>query len=103
MRLHDHPGGNPHYYWINVSNGKIKNLLSGKSRIPVPVRITRFAGHSSIEQIGLEILGLSKMDWNSFDLYSKMPATLGSSRAIARVGQLLTRFGNETYDYRLFI
>jgi len=43
------------------------------------------------------------MDWNSFDLYSKMPATLGSSRAIARVGQLLTRFGNETYDYRLFI
>ena len=26
MRLHDHPGGNPHDYSINVSNGKIRYL-----------------------------------------------------------------------------
>jgi hypothetical protein len=68
-----------------------------------PLRMIRFAGHSPIERIATEILGLSKMDWNSYDLYSQMPATLESSGAIARIGQLLSRFGPETYDYRLFI
>jgi hypothetical protein len=43
------------------------------------------------------------MDWNSFHLYSQMPATLESSGAIARIGQLLSRFGPEMYDYRLFM
>jgi hypothetical protein len=60
-------------------------------------------GHTSLVQLASEVLGLSKMDLNSFDLYSKMPATLESSGAIARIGQLLSRFGPEMYDYRLFI
>ena len=85
-----------------VSEGNF-TYYQGKSRIPAPIKITRFAGHSSIETIATEILGLSKMDWNSCDLYGRLPATLESSSAIARVGQLLTRFGPETYDYRLFI
>lgn len=50
-----------------------------------------------------EILGLSKMDWNNFDLYTKLPSTLQSSNEIARIGSLLQRFGTESYDYRLFI
>ena len=31
-----------------------------------------------------EILGLSKMNWNTFDLYTKLPATVQSSNEIAR-------------------
>jgi hypothetical protein len=77
--------------------------FQGKSRIPVPLRITRFMGHTPLQQIATEVLGLSKMDWNSFDLYSQMPATLESSGAIASIGQLLSRFGPEMYDYRLFM
>lgn len=80
-----------------------RSYYQGSSRIPVPLRMTRFAGHSPLERVATEILGLSKMDWNSYDLYSQMPATLESSGAIARIGQLLSRFGPETYDYRLFI
>ncbi|MBS0151027.1 MAG: SIR2 family protein [Nitrospira sp.] len=92
--------------WVH---GSIKGLSAnrtyyqGKSRIPAPLKIIRFAGHSPIERIATEILGLSKMDWNTCDLYTQMPATLESSAAIARVGQLLSHFGPETYDYRLFI
>jgi hypothetical protein len=26
MRLYDHPDGDPHDYWINVSNGKISDI-----------------------------------------------------------------------------
>jgi hypothetical protein len=39
----------------------------------------------------------------SFDLYTKLPATLQSSGEIARIGALLRRFGAASYDYRLFI
>ncbi|MFZ0848912.1 MAG: hypothetical protein WAO08_06885 [Hyphomicrobiaceae bacterium] len=43
------------------------------------------------------------MNWNTFDLYTKLPATLHSSNEIARIGSLLQRFGAASYDYRLFI
>jgi hypothetical protein len=93
--------------WVHgTTRGFIENNKSyfqGKSRIPTPLRITRFSGGSSIESIANETLGLSKMDWNSYDLYSQMPATLETSGAIARIGQLISRFGSDTYDYRLFM
>ena len=63
----------------------------------------RHAGQSSLQTVAEEILGLSKMNWNTFDLYTKLPATIQSSGEIARVGALLERFGQNSYDYRLFI
>jgi hypothetical protein len=75
----------------------------GKRRIPAPIVIRRNMGCSDLRVIAEEILGLSKMNWNSFDLYSKLPATIHSSNQIARIGSLLQRFGTDSYDYRLFI
>ena len=43
------------------------------------------------------------MNWNTFDLYTKLPATLESSGEIAKIGSLLQRFGAASFDYRLFI
>ena len=43
------------------------------------------------------------MHWNTFDLYTRLPATIESSNEIARIGALLERFGSKSYDYRLFI
>ncbi len=48
-------------------------------------------------------MALSKMNWNTFDMYTKLPATLESSNEIARIGSLLERFGSSSYDYRLFM
>lgn len=53
--------------------------------------------------LATEILGLSKMNWNHFDYYSRLPASLDSASAIARVGQYLNHFGSAPYDYRLLI
>ncbi len=77
--------------------------FQGKRRIPAPLKITRHAGHTPLQDLAGEILGLSKMNWNTFDLYTKLPATLQSSSEIAKIGSLLQRFGTESYDYRLFI
>jgi argonaute-like protein implicated in RNA metabolism and viral defense len=60
-------------------------------------------GNSDITQVANEILGLSKMNWNTFDYYSQLPATLASADAIAKIGPYLSGFGSVSYDYRLLI
>ncbi len=86
----------------SVKNPNHKYYLGGRS-IPAPLKIVKHHGDSNINLIASEILGLTKMNWNSFDLYTKLPATINSSNQIARIGKLLARFEGKTYDYRLFI
>jgi len=87
---------------IHVANDRFK-YYKGKRRIPAPLIIRRHAGSSDLATICTEILGLSKMSWNSFDLYAQLPATIDSSNEIAKIGSLLARFSSQSYDYRLFI
>jgi len=92
--------------WVHGVTDAVKPGLryyQGKRRIPAPVILRRHSGRSSLNTVANEILGLSKMDWNSADLYSKLPATIYSSKKIARIGIFLQRFGPISYDYRLFI
>jgi hypothetical protein len=86
----------------SVRQPNYKFYLGGRS-IPAPIKITKHYGDSNITTIATEILGLTKMNWNSLDLYSKLPSTIDSSNQIARIGKLLSRFEGKTYDYRLFI
>lgn len=86
----------------SVRQSNFKFYLGGRS-IPAPLKVTKHYGDSDINTIASEILGLTKMNWNSFDLYSKLPSTIDSSNQIARIGKLLSRFEGKTYDYRLFI
>ena len=92
--------------WVHGATTALNRSLryfQGKRRIPAPLTIRRHVGRTDLKQICEEILGLSKMNWNTFDLYTKAPATLQSSNEIARIGSLLGRFGGTSYDYRLFI
>lgn len=75
----------------------------GKSRIPAPLAIRRHHGSTELDVIASEILGLSKMNWNTFEMYTKLPATIDSSNRIARIGALIERTNPHSYDYRLFI
>lgn len=86
----------------NAMNSNWK-YYQGKRRIPTPLLIRRYHGQSDLTQIATEILGLSKMNWNTFDYYSRLPATLDSASAIAKVGSYLSGFGSAPYDYRLLI
>lgn len=86
----------------SVRQPNYKFYLGGRS-IPAPIKIIKHYGESNINTIATEILGLTKMNWNSLDLYSKLPSTIDSSNQIARIGKLLARFEGKSYDYRLFI
>jgi argonaute-like protein implicated in RNA metabolism and viral defense len=102
VRLDDHSA----LLWVHGVASALDRRFryyQGKRRIPAPLMIKRHAGKSDLRIVCSEILGLSKMDWNSFDLYTKLPCTVASSGYIARVGSLLDRFAARLYDYRLFI
>lgn len=86
----------------SVRDIKRKYFQGGKS-IPLPLKIVKHYGSSSMAQIAIEILGLSKMNWNSFNLYSKLPCTIESSNEIARIGWLLSQYEGSLYDYRYFM
>jgi len=92
--------------WVHGVTSAVSNsrrYYQGKRRIPAPLSVRRHSGQSDIRDLAAEILGLSKMNWNTFDLYTKLPATVQSSNEIARIGSLLGRFEPRTYDFRLFI
>jgi len=86
----------------SVRNPNFKYIQGGKT-IPLPLRIIKHYGNGSMEQIATEILGLSKMNWNSFGLYSKLPCTIESSNEIARIGWLLSQYEGMVYDFRYFM
>ena len=92
--------------WVHGATTALNPHLKyfqGKRRIPAPLIVRSHAGRTPLQELAREILGLSKMNWNTFDLYTKLPATLASSGEIAKIGSLLQRLGAASYDYRLFI
>lgn len=86
----------------SVQNPKF-NFYPGGRYIPKPLRIRKHYGSGSLEQIANEILGLTKMNWNSLNMYSQLPATISSSNDIARIGKLIENTEKIQYDYRYFI
>lgn len=85
----------------SVQSGR--RYYAGGRAIPSPLKITRCYGSKDIEIIASEILAFTKMDWNTFNFYSKLPATISTSNVVAQVGRLLTHYPNHTFDYRFFI
>lgn len=86
----------------SVNNPKF-NFFPGGRYVPKPLRIIKHHGAGSLEQIANEILGLTKMNWNSLNMYSQLPATISSSNDIARIGKLIENKEKIEYDYRYFI
>ncbi len=86
----------------SVRNPNLKYFQGGKT-VPLPLKVVRHYGSSDMAQIATEILGLSKMNWNSFNLYSKLPCTIESSNEIARIGWLLSHCEGSLYNYRYFM
>lgn len=92
--------------WVHGSAAALRNnwrYYQGKRRIPAPLLIRRHAGSTDLQTLAAEVLGLSKMNWNTFDLYTQVPATIETSGKIARIGRLMEGYGEASYDYRLLM
>lgn len=80
-----------------------RRYYQGGRSIPSPLKITKYHGNGDLETIAKEIIGFTKMNWNSFNLYTKLPATIDTSNTLAQIGNLLKQYKGVTYDYRYFI
>lgn len=91
------------------TQGTVPSIIQGRKyyqggrSIPSPLKITKYYGDGALETIAKEILSFTKMNWNSFNLYTKLPATIDTSNTLAQVGNLLRQYKGITYDYRYFI
>ena len=65
--------------------------------------LRRFAGHGGWEQGCLDVLGLTKMNWNTDNLYDRLPVTIGFAQTLARVVKRLDRIGSQPFQFRLFM
>lgn len=80
-----------------------RRYYQGGRCIPSPLKITKYYGNGDLQTIAKEIIGFTKMNWNSFNFYTKLPATIDTSNTLAQVGNLLRNYNGTTYDYRYFI
>ncbi|UCE68027.1 MAG: hypothetical protein JSU85_06035 [Candidatus Zixiibacteriota bacterium] len=91
------------------TQGNVKSILregnfykEGKG-IPSPLLIKRFGGHSSWDNICMEILGLTKMNWNNDSLYDRLPVTLGYAKILARVVKRMPKLTRKPYNFKFFM
>lgn len=77
--------------------------LVGSKGIPVPLMITRCYGKTDLSIIAAEILSFTKLNWNTFEYHTKLPATIEMSNNAARIGLLLKHCNGYSFDSRLFI
>lgn len=92
--------------WTHGSVDSIRNArkyYAGGRGIPSPLRITKYHGTGDLLTLAREILGFTKMNWNSFNMYTKLPATIDTSNTLAKIGNMLTSLNGNTFDYRYFI
>lgn len=79
------------------------SYYQGGKSIPAPVLLTRHAGRGPLEQVAIEALALTKMDWNNDALYDPVPVTIGYSQRLARTIANVPTLPQDVYPYRMFM
>lgn len=79
------------------------NYYQGGKSIPSPLLMTRYMGRGPLELIAMEILALTKMDWNNDALYDPVPVTIRYSQRLARTIANVPTLSRSVYPYRMFM
>lgn len=79
------------------------DYFQGKKSIPKPLQLVRHAGSGPLELTALEVLALSKMDWNNDALYDPVPVSIRYSQRLARTIANVPDLPRNVYPYRLFM
>ncbi|HEY5522194.1 MAG TPA: hypothetical protein VIK21_03310 [Desulfuromonadaceae bacterium] len=87
---------------LGVAHGN-RHYYQEKRGIPSPLLIRRFRGRSALEQVGGEVLRLTKMNWNNHQLYSRLPVTISFSSELAEIAKHIDKAWPGFYDFRYFM
>lgn len=85
-------------------SGANRNYYKNGRGIPTPLLITRHYGQSDTNTLIMEILLLTKMNWNSGDsLYKALPVTLDFAKVLSRMSKQEEAIYDKAYDFRYFM
>lgn len=73
------------------------------ARVPNPLMLRPHSCDSPIEQLGEEILGLTKMNWNSTQFDQALPIPIRAARQVGKVLKHVSDAQIERSDYRFYI
>jgi hypothetical protein len=91
------------------TQGNMPQVCGGKSffkegkGIPEPLLLKRYAGLGSIDDLCIETLALTKMDWNNDGLYDRLPVTLNFAQTLAKVVKRMPKLEPHSYPIRMFM
>jgi hypothetical protein len=71
--------------------------------VPSPIRITDHVGDTTKNKILNEVLSLTKMNWNSANMYSKVPITLMFSRLVGDIMREIPDTVEPQRKYKFYI
>lgn len=72
--------------------------------VPRPLHLICQRLDTSIESVCRDIMGLTKLDWNSSTFYTRMPVTIGVSRKVGAVmAEMVSGGGVPPSSYRFFM
>ena len=80
-----------------------RNYFKEGRGIPHPLELTRFAGHSPLNETASAVLSLTKMNWNNDALYDALPVTMIFASVLARTAVRITELAPRAYELRYFI
>ena len=72
--------------------------------VPRPLHLICQRLDSSIETVCADIMGLTKLDWNSSTFYTRTPVTIGVSRKVGEVmAEMVASQGEPPNSYKFFM
>ncbi len=74
-----------------------------KRGIPEPLVITRYLGKEPMVNVAVDILRLTKMNWNNLQIYNRMPVTIEFAHSISDIVKQLESYNNVPRDFRYYI
>jgi hypothetical protein len=70
---------------------------------PSPLLVTQHAGSTPLLDSAAELLGLTKMNWNTGRLYNYLPVTVKSASTLGRIAKHMSSISQAAYQFRLFM
>lgn len=72
--------------------------------VPKPLHLICQKLDSSVETVCADIMGLTKLDWNSSTFYTRLPVTIGVSRKVGKVmAEMVASRGEPPNSYKFFM
>src|SRR3989337_1845306 len=80
-----------------------RHFYQERRYIPEPIVVTRYLGKDCIETVAVDILKLTKMNWNNLQIYTRLPVTIEFAHSISDIVKQLESYSNVPKDFRYYI